>query len=133
MSETNVSQFAAELKMPPQELLEQLRAAGMHKLSPSDTVSADDKSRLLNHLKQKHGAAADKQKITLTRKETSEIRKTDATGKAKTIQVEVRKKRVVVSPEVPAAPAAAPERAVAAAPVLDDAERARGGLLYLLE
>ncbi|WP_375592335.1 translation initiation factor IF-2 [Chitiniphilus eburneus] len=125
MSETNVSQFAAELKMPPQELLEQLRAAGMHKLSPSDTVSADDKSRLLNHLKQKHGAAADKQKITLTRKETSEIRKTDATGKAKTIQVEVRKKRVVVSPEVPAAPAAAPERAVAAAPVLDDAERAQ--------
>ncbi|GAA5785594.1 hypothetical protein GCM10007860_14260 [Chitiniphilus shinanonensis] len=125
MSEINVSQFAAELKMPPQELLEQLRAAGMQKSSPSDTVSADDKSRLLNHLKQKHGAASDKQKITLTRKETSEIRKTDATGKAKTIQVEVRKKRVVVSPEVPAAPAAAPERAVAAAPVLDDAERAQ--------
>ncbi|UXY17089.1 translation initiation factor IF-2 [Chitiniphilus purpureus] len=121
MSETNVSQFAAELKMPPQELLEQLRAAGLNKAHPSDVITADDKSRLLNHLKQKHGMAADKGKITLTRKETTEIRKTDATGKAKTIQVEVRKKRVVSTPEAPA-PISAPRSADA--PVLNETERA---------
>ncbi|KPC52951.1 translation initiation factor IF-2 [Amantichitinum ursilacus] len=104
MSELKVSQFAAELKMPPQELLEQLRAAGVVKHNESDSVTAEDKTRLLDHLQRKHGAGADKPKITLTRKETTEIRKTDATGKAKTIQVEVRKKRVVVTPEGGAAP-----------------------------
>lgn len=98
MSEMNVSQFAVELKIPPQELLEQLSAAGVSKKSVTDLLSASDKARLLEHLKQKHGNG-EKSKITLTRKQTSEIRKTDATGKAKTIQVEVRKKRVVEAPD----------------------------------
>jgi translation initiation factor IF-2 len=129
MSEPKVSQFAAELKMPTQELLEQLRSAGVEKRSAEDTLTADDKARLLDHLKQKHGAAGDKQKITIARKETTEIRKTDATGKAKTIQVEVRKKRVVAPEAIvaatPVAPvAAAPAAAsMASAPVIDEAER----------
>ncbi|KAF0815268.1 Translation initiation factor IF-2 [Andreprevotia sp. IGB-42] len=121
MSELNVSRFAAELKMPPQELLEQLRAAGVAKQGESDPVTADDKARLLDHLKHKHGAAADKPKITLTRKQTSEIKKTDSTGRAKTITVETRKKRVLPA-EAPAEIVRAAEPAVA--PVaLSDAER----------
>ncbi|XZG69341.1 translation initiation factor IF-2 [Chitinibacteraceae bacterium HSL-7] len=124
MTDINVAQFAADLKMPPQELLEQLQAAGLMQKKESDAVSADDKARLLNHLQQKHGAGS-KSKITLTRKETSEIRKTDATGKAKTIQVEVRKKRVVTAPEVPAAAAAAPAPAVSAAVVGADQQAQR--------
>lgn len=125
MSELKVSQFAAELRMPAQELLEQLRAAGVNKTTEQDSLTADDKARLLEHLKQKHGAGS-KGGITLTRKETSEIRKTDATGKAKTITVETRKKRVVVAPEIAAAPAA-PAVAVSAAPsaaVIDSGEQA---------
>ncbi|WP_273429049.1 translation initiation factor IF-2 [Chitinibacter tainanensis] len=121
MSEPKVSQFAAELKMPTQELIEQLRAAGVQKSSADDTLSANDKARLLEHLKQKHGQAGDKPKITIARKETTEIRKTDATGKAKTIQVEVRKKRVVSPDVIAAATAAVP--AGNAAPVIDEAER----------
>ncbi|GGP27509.1 translation initiation factor IF-2 [Silvimonas amylolytica] len=127
MSELKVSQFAAELKMPSQELLEQLRAAGVAKQSESDSVTAEDKSRLLDHLQKKHGAAGDKPRITLQRKQTSEIRKTDATGKAKTIQVEVRKKRVVVTPEggQPAVQAEAPvSNAAPSAPIVDANERA---------
>ena len=123
MSEMNVSQFAAELKMPPQELLEQLRAAGVDKRSENDLLAPQDKARLLEHLKQKHGSAsnAEKAKITLTRKQTTEIRKTDATGKAKTIQVEVRKKRIVVAPEVGSGySGAAP---VGGSTVIDEAER----------
>ncbi|GHD59964.1 translation initiation factor IF-2 [Jeongeupia chitinilytica] len=124
MSELKVSEFAAELRMPSQELLEQLTAAGVSKSGESDAVTAEDKARLLDHLKKKHGGG-DKPKITVTRKQTSEIRKTDSTGKAKTIQVEVRKKRVV---EAPAAPAVEPRADVAAAspaaPVIGDAERA---------
>ncbi|MBE9608841.1 translation initiation factor IF-2 [Chitinilyticum piscinae] len=124
MSELKVSQFAAELKMPPQELLEQLRAAGVNKSNEGDLLTAADKARLLDYLKQKHGAG--KAQITLARKETSEIRKTDATGKAKTITVETRKKRVVVAPEpVAAAPAAASALlAQASAAVIDPSEQA---------
>ena len=96
MAQTSVAQFASELKVPPSVLLEQLRAAGVDKRAPEDSLSDSDKSRLLEHLRKTHGSAEAKNKITLTRKQTSEIRKTDATGKYRTVQVEVRKKRVFV-------------------------------------
>ncbi|WP_027467587.1 translation initiation factor IF-2 [Deefgea rivuli] len=117
MSEPKVSQFAAELKMPTQELIQQLQAAGVNKTNADDVLSSDDKQLLLGHLKQKHGQAGEKPKVTLARKETTEIRKTDATGKSKTIQVEVRKKRVVETPAAPIAPVAAPVAAAPVAPV----------------
>src|ERR1700688_864995 len=97
MASNNVAQFAAELKMPAGVLLEQLQAAGVTKASEDDDLSETDKSRLLEHLRKSHGSAdADKRKITLTRRQTSEIKQSDGTGKARTIQVEVRKKRVFV-------------------------------------
>jgi translation initiation factor IF-2 len=126
VSELKVNQFAAELRMPPQELLEQLRAAGVNKQAESDDLSAEDKARLLEHLKKKHGDAGNRNKITLTQKQTTEIRKTDATGKAKTIQVEVRKKRVVEAPDAGAVALASSQQASQqkSAPVIDEAERA---------
>jgi translation initiation factor IF-2 len=96
MAQTSVAQFASELKVPPSVLLEQLRAAGVDKKQPNDSLSEQDKSRLLEYLRRMHGSAEQKNKITLTRKQTSEIKKTDATGKFRTVQVEVRKKRVFV-------------------------------------
>ncbi|ACR29111.1 Translation initiation factor IF-2 [Burkholderia glumae BGR1] len=83
--------------MPAGVLLEQLQAAGVQKASEDDALSETDKARLLDHLRKSHGASdADKRKITLTRRHTSEIKQSDATGKARTIQVEVRKKRTFV-------------------------------------
>lgn len=98
MASTNVGQFAAELKMPESALLEQLRAAGVEKNSAEDVISAEDKSRLLEALRRAHGTetSTEKKKITLTRKQTAEIKQADATGKSRTIQVEIRKKRVFV-------------------------------------
>ncbi|BDD94557.1 translation initiation factor IF-2 [Pandoraea sp. XJJ-1] len=97
MASINVAQFAAELKMPAGVLLEQLKAAGVEKLSADDSLTEADKARLLEHLRRSHGAGdGDKKKITLTRRQTSEIKQADATGKARTIQVEVRKKRTFV-------------------------------------
>ena len=92
MPSNTVAQFAAELKVPPKLLLEQLRAAGVVKDADEDTLSEDDKARLLDSLRKAHGAteAPEKKKITLTRKQTSEIKQADASGKARTIQVEVR-------------------------------------------
>jgi len=125
VAQTSVSQFAAELKVPPSVLLEQLRAAGVEKRVPEDSLSEQDKSRLLEYLRKTHGSAEAKNKITLTRKQTSEIRKTDATGKYRTVQVEVRKKRVFVKRDTPdgAAPAAeAPAPSAPAAPTVDARE-----------
>ena len=96
MAQTSVAQFASELKVPPSVLLEQLRAAGVDKRQPDDALSEQDKSRLLEYLRKAHGSTEAKNKITLTRRQTSEIKKTDATGKYRTVQVEVRKKRVFV-------------------------------------
>src|ERR1700754_4780784 len=97
MASNNVAQFAAELKMPAGVLLEQLQAAGVTKASEDDSLSETDKARLLDHLRKSHGSAdADTRKITRTKRHTSEIKQSDATGKARTIQVEVRKKRTFV-------------------------------------
>lgn len=95
MAQTTVEQFAGELKLPTALLLEQLNSAGVNKSAADDYLSEDDKTALLDHLRKEHGTLAPKNKITLTRKSSTEIKKTDNTGKARTIQVEVRKKRVI--------------------------------------
>ncbi|NJD34418.1 MAG: translation initiation factor IF-2 [Betaproteobacteria bacterium] len=96
MALMTVSQLATELNMPAPALLEQLAKAGVSKQESNDTLSEQDKTRLLDYLRKSHGDTVPKAKITLTRKQTSEIRASDSTGKARTIQVEVRKKRVFV-------------------------------------
>ena len=127
MAQTSVAQFASELKVPPSVLLEQLRAAGVDKRMAEDSLSETDKSRLLEYLRRMHGSADAKNKITLTRKHTSEIKKADATGKYRTVQVEVRKKRVFVKRdpnEISAAAVAAeaPPPAAAPQPAIDARE-----------
>ena len=110
MGQMNVSQFASELGLPASLLLEQLRAAGVDKSLAEDTLTEQDKTRLLEYLRSVHGAKEPKTRITLTRKQTTEIRKADSTGKARTIQVEVRKKRVYVKRDLAEAEAGpAPE------------------------
>ena len=125
MASNNVAQFATELKMPADLLLTQLRAAGVEKSSTADQLSKEDKDKLLGHLRRSHGVAPDgeKRKITLTRKETTEIKQADATGKSRTIQVEVRKKRTFVKRDEPAIEEAPPT--VVEAPAIDEAELAR--------
>jgi translation initiation factor IF-2 len=120
MQSNTVAQFAAELKVPPALLLEQLRAAGVDKQGENDGLTEADKARLLDSLRKAHGGAApEKKKITLTRKQTSEIKQADGTGRARTIQVEVRKKRTFVKRDAEAEAEAAP---APAAPVVDEAE-----------
>lgn len=119
MSLNTVAEFANELKKSPETLLEQLKAAGVAKNSSTDALTEADKQKLLSHLKATHGSEADgKKKITLTKKSTSEIKQADATGKARTIQVEVRKKRTFIkrddAPEVAAEAAARSAQAVQA-------------------
>ncbi|MDP3123465.1 MAG: IF-2-associated domain-containing protein, partial [Thiobacillus sp.] len=122
----NVEQFAQELKLPPLLLLEQLKAAGVSKTDIADTMSEADKSHLLDYLRKMHGGGGEtgKTKITITRKQTGEIRKTDSTGKSRTIQVEVRKSRTYVKRDAAALtaeaqPVAEPVPEVQAAPQVE--------------
>ena len=114
MAQLNVTQFATELGVPPTQLIEQLKAAGVSKTFAAETALTEiDKTRLLDYLRQSHGQGEAKKKITLTRRSTTEIKKSDSTtGKARTIQVEVRKKRVLVKRDAPA-PAEVAEEPVA--------------------
>jgi translation initiation factor IF-2 len=97
MSSTTVAEFANELKKSADVLLDQLRSAGVAKASDSDVLTDADKQKLLSYLQASHGTVtADRKKITLVKKSTSEIKQADASGKARTIQVEVRKKRTLL-------------------------------------
>ncbi|MCE2945498.1 MAG: translation initiation factor IF-2 [bacterium] len=121
MAEMNVSQFAKELGVQPALLLEQLQAAGVSRpLAENAPLTEQDKTQLLDYLRRVHGANDSKGKITLTRKQTTEIKKADATGRPRTIQVEVRKKRVFVKRDaneaVPLSEAAAAAAAAPGAP-----------------
>jgi len=112
MAQSTIESFATDLKMPAVALLEQLSAAGVADKKQGDSLTEQDKTRLLDYLRRQHGAGGDgKKRITLTRKSTSEIKAADSAGKARTIQVEVRKKRVLVRRE---------EEAAAAAPVVEE-------------
>ncbi|SFO20981.1 translation initiation factor IF-2 [Nitrosospira briensis] len=134
MSQMNVEQFASELGVLPTVLLEQLRAAGIRKHLTEDSLTENDKTQLLEYLRKIHGAKEEKGRISLPRRQTSEIKKSDSTGKARSIQVEVRKKRVFVKGDlaavsktaeaaVPSAPSAVPPTS-APTPVIDAAQQA---------
>ena len=141
MSNTTVEQFALERSMPAERLLEQLRAAGVSKNSAADSLSTEDKQKLLAYLKQSHGDT-EGQKITVSRKQTSSVK--TAAG---TVEVQTRRRRSIqiddgvseaVAPEAvveaTVAPTPAPVVEVAepvaevasnTAPVEDDAEARR--------
>jgi translation initiation factor IF-2 len=123
MALTTIEKFATELKMPPGILLEQLTAAGVGGKKEGDKLSEQDKTRLLDYLRKQHGGMELKKKITLTRKQTTEIKSADSTGRARTIQVEVRKKRVFVKRD--GADSAPPvEEAVPSQPIVTATELA---------
>src|SRR6187549_3341418 len=129
MSSTTVAEFANELKKSTETLLEQLKSAGVAKSAPTDPLSDADKQKLLGYLQASHGTATpERKKITLVKKSTSEIKQADSSGKARTIQVEVRKKRTFVKRDdgSDTAVVEAPEAAQPPAPSgVDQAELAR--------
>lgn len=129
MSSTTVAEFASELKKSTETLLEQLKSAGVAKTAPTDSLTEADKQKLLGYLQASHGTASpERKKITLVKKSTSEIKQADSTGKARTIQVEVRKKRTFVKRDdgSDTAVVEAPEAAQPPAPPgVDHAELAR--------
>ncbi|MGB5807040.1 translation initiation factor IF-2 associated domain-containing protein, partial [Castellaniella sp.] len=118
MSSNTVAKFAEELNMPADVLLDHFRSAGVELGSVNADVTEADKSALLESLRRSHGSDTGK-KVVLTRRKTSEIHQADSSGRSRTIQVEVRKKRVLVKrdrPELAEAARAEAAQAATAAP-----------------
>jgi len=128
MATTTVKALAEELKRSPADLLVQLKAAGIDKESGADKITDKDKTALLAYLQKAHGSAetGTRKKITLTKRETSEIRQADSAGRTRTVQVEVRKKRVLVKRDDAAkadeSTEVKPAAAVETKPILSDEE-----------
>jgi len=104
MAEVTVSQFAEVLKVPVDRLLVQLDQAGIKVEGPEDRISDDAKLELLTHLRRSHGGEAESdgapRKITLKRKTQSELKLASAQGRARTVNVEVRRTRNYIKRDV---------------------------------
>jgi len=130
MATTTVKILAEELQKSTDNVLDQLRSIGIQKNAVTDTLTEDEKKALLDHI-DKTSAPVDangRKKITLTKRETSEIRQSDSAGRTRTVQVEVRKKRVLVKrDENPVEEVVTPVEPVNTAPkpIIDDQELAK--------
>jgi len=102
MAEVTVKQLAETVGRPVETLLTQMQEAGLAHKNADDAVSDVEKQQLLVHLKRAHGdSESEPKKITLKRKETSTLKVApSAGGKAKTVNVEVRKTRSYVKQSV---------------------------------
>jgi len=122
MAETTIKAFATLIGVPPDRLLQQLVAAGIAGKQIDDSLSDDEKMTLLGYLRTHHGGEGSTTRITLKHKSVSQIKQATRTGPARTVQVEVRKKRTFVKrttieEEQAAAQAAVEAQATAEAPV----------------
>lgn len=125
MSTVTVKQLAQVVGTPVERLLEQLQEAGMSVADPDQTISDAEKRQLLAYLQRSHGATelgVPANKITVKRKSVSEIKVKSSQGRAKTVSVEVRKKRTYVKPtEVTATEEVKiPEQEIVETPVIEE-------------
>jgi translation initiation factor IF-2 len=106
MVDVTVKQLADVVGTPVERLLEQIKDAGLAADNADARISDEDKMQLLSYLRGQHGkrsssiATPEKPagKITLKRRSVSELKvrgSTSASGRGKTVAIEVRKKRVL--------------------------------------
>jgi translation initiation factor IF-2 len=96
MAEVTVSQLAGVVGVPVDRLLAQMKQAGLQHNSADQTVSDEEKQKLLTFLKSSHGeSTVEPKKITLKRKTISTLKTGGSQGR-KTVSVEVRKKRTYI-------------------------------------
>jgi translation initiation factor IF-2 len=98
MADTSVEKLAVEVGKSVDRLIEQFSQAGISK-KQLDTVSENEKQKLLDYLKKQHGADSVPTKMTLQRKTLSTLSVASTGGQSKDVKVEVRKKRTFVKRE----------------------------------
>jgi translation initiation factor IF-2 len=103
MADVTIAQFADVLKVPVDRLIAQLDQAGITVSSPEELISEEAKLELLTHLRRSHGHGGEgsaPSRITLKRKTQSELKLASNQGRARTVNVEVRRKRTYIKRDV---------------------------------
>jgi translation initiation factor IF-2 len=103
MADVTIAQFADVLKVPVDRLIAQLDQAGITVSSPEELISEEAKLELLTHLRRSHGHGSEgsaPSRITLKRKTQSELKLASNQGRARTVNVEVRRKRTYIKRDV---------------------------------
>jgi translation initiation factor IF-2 len=122
MSDKTVQELAEVVGIPLDRFLEQLKEAGLSASAADDTITEDEKVKLLAHLRKRHGKAdsdeeTSPKRITLKRSTKTELKQSSSPGgAAKTVSIEVRKQKTYIKRNEPAAEAtevATPAPAVA--------------------
>ncbi len=101
MTDKSIKELALSVDRPVEKLLEQVREAGLPQRKADDIITTEqqdssDEPFEESHMVQDEGQAG---QITLKRKTTSTAKVASTSGKAKTINVEVRKKHTFVKPD----------------------------------
>lgn len=101
MAQTTVEQLAQEVGIDVDRLLARLDAAGVAAKGADDAIGDEDKLKLLRHLREGGSAKAagdGGKRISLRRRSTSELKLSGGRGApARTVSVEVRKRRTYVN------------------------------------
>ena len=99
MADVTISELAKVVGVDVDKLLSQVKDAGLPHKKADEIISNDDKNTLLQSLRGSHGegeGAAAPSKITLKRKTLGTLKSASSSGRGKTVNVEVRKKRTYV-------------------------------------
>ena len=99
MPDKSTKELALSVGRHVDKLLEQVREAGLPQRKADDIITTEQQDRLMNHVKKTQGSDGHAGQITLKRKTTSTAKVASTSGKAKTINVEVRKKHTFVKPD----------------------------------
>jgi translation initiation factor IF-2 len=99
MTDKSIKELALKLGRPVEKLLEQVREAGLPQRKSDEIITAEQQDHLMSHVKKSQGSDGHAGQITLKRKTTSTAKVASTSGKAKTINVEVRKKHTFTKPD----------------------------------
>ncbi len=101
MSQVTIESFAKQIGISIEKLLDQLEHAGISGKTNSDLLEDEEKIKLLQYLKGDANQKQDSQeRISLKRKSSDNIKQTSRTGAARTVHVEVKKRRTFVKRSV---------------------------------
>ncbi len=97
MAQTTIAKFADQIGISTEKLLSQLAEAGVQNKKAEDSLSDDEKMALLGYLRSGGSEPLQsRSRVTLKQRKTSELKVSSRTGSARTIQVQVKKKRTFV-------------------------------------
>ena len=101
MNNITVTELASTYSYSVEQLVNQLKLAGIQKSNANDIISNDERAKFVLFLKNQLSSNDNKQRITLKSKTTNEIRQIDSHGKTRTIHVETIKKRIITKSPIP--------------------------------